>query len=135
MSSLPAIRVALETQLGTVTPVIQSAPENTPFVPTTGTPFMQPFLLPATPANIEIGPGYTEQGIFQVNLFYPKDAGAAPAISQAEAIRAAFPFRTSLVNGGVTVNISGTPEIGPARPDGDRFMVPVKIRWLARIGS
>ncbi len=135
MSVLPAIRIALEEQLATATPGVQTAFENTPFVPTTGVPFQQPFLLPATPANIEIGPGYVEQGIFQVSLYYPKDGGAAAAIALAEQIRAAFPFRATLTSGGVTVHIINTTEIGPARPDGDRFMVPVKIRWQARIGS
>jgi hypothetical protein len=82
-----------------------------------------------------MGPAYTEQGIFQVNLFYPKDAGPGDAQARAELIRTKFPFAASLVNGGVTVNIINTTEIGPARPEDDRFMVPVKVRWSARIGG
>jgi hypothetical protein len=132
MSALTAIRTAFEEQLATVVGP-DYAWENTPYIPTTGQPFVQPFLLPATPANIEIGPGYTEQGIFQANGFWPKDAGAAAATAWAEQIRAAFPFRATLTSGGVTVHIINTTEIGPARPDGDRFMVPVKIRWNARM--
>lgn len=134
--SLPAIRAALEGALNGVSGTIATAYENTPFVPATGTPFQQPFLLPAAPANLEIGPGYIEQGIFQVSLYWPKDAGAAAATTQAELIRAAFPFGKTLnISGGGVVNIVGTPEIGPATADGDRFMVPVKIKFQARIGS
>jgi hypothetical protein len=135
MSVLPAIRIALEEQLAAATSGIQTASENTPFVPTTGTPFQQLFLLPATPANLEIGPAYVEQGIFQINGFWPKDRGPAAATAWAEQVRAAFPFGATLTSGGVTVHIINTTEIGPARPDGDRFMVPVKIRWDARIGG
>lgn len=135
MSSLPAVRVALETQLATITPAIETAYENMPFLPTVDVPYQQVTLLAAAPNNIEIGPAYVEQGIFQVNLFFPKDAGAAAVTTQAELIRAAFPFRSSLVSGGVTVNIVGTPEIGPARVDGDRFMVPVKVKWQARVSG
>jgi hypothetical protein len=102
-------------------------------VPTTGNPFVQVTLLPAQPANIEIGPGFTEQGLFQANGFWPKDSGAAAITAWAEQVRAAFQFRSSFVSGAVTVIITGTPEIGPARPDADRLMVPVKIRWQARL--
>lgn len=134
MSALPAIRVALETKLLTVTGP-DYALENTPYVPVFGTPYVQVTLLPAQPANLEMGPGYFEQGIFQANGFYPKDAGAAAVTAWAEQVRAAFPYGATLTSGGVTVHIINTTEIGPARPDGDRFMVPVKVRWNARIGS
>jgi hypothetical protein len=134
VTALPSIRAALETQLATVTGP-DYAWENTPYVPTTGTPYVQVTLLPATPLNPEIGPAYTEQGLFQASGFYPKDAGPAAITAWAEQVRAAFPFRASLASGGITVNIIATPEIGPARPDDDRFMVPVRVRWSARIGG
>jgi hypothetical protein len=135
MSSLPAIRDALEDRLATITPVITIAHENVSFVPTAGAPYMEPFLLPASPDNIEIGPGFADQGIFAVNLFFSKGTGPLAATAHAELIRAAFPFGASFVNSGVTTNIVRTPEIAPARPDGDRFMVPVKIRWRAWVSG
>lgn len=135
MSSLLAVRAALETQLGTITPPISTVYENTPFTPAAGTPYQAAYLLAAKPDNIEIGPGYTEQGIFQVSLFYPSDLGSGPALTRAEQIRAAFPFRSSFVAAGVTVNITSTPEIAPGRNDGDRYFVPVKVRWSARLAS
>lgn len=134
MSSLPAIRAALETRLATVTGP-DYAWENTPYVPVAGTPYVQVTLLPATPANYEIGPAYVEQGIFQANGFWPKDAGPAAVSAWAEQVRAAFPFAATLTSSGIVVNIINTTEIGPARPDDDRFMVPVKVRWSARIGG
>lgn len=130
--SVATIRSSFETALLAVAPTFATAWENTNYAPIVGTPYQQVALLLAQPANPEIGPGYIEQGIFQVNGFFPKDTGPATATAWAEAIRAAFPFGTSL-SGGVSVN--ATPEIGPARPEDDRFMVPVKVRWSARIGS
>jgi hypothetical protein len=133
--SIASVRAALETALSAVSPAISYAWENQEFAPQVGVPYAQVTLLPATPANVEMGPGYTEQGIFQANLFYPNGSGPADAIARAELIRGAFPYAASFVSGGVTVNIIATPEIGPARPEDDRFMVPVKIRWSARIGD
>ena len=135
MSSLPAIRAALETQLASITPEIDTAWENVSFTPTVGVPYQQVTLLPAQPANLEMGAAYTEQGLMQVNLFYPKNAGPVPAALRGEAIRAAFPIGASLSSNGITVNITNTTEIGPAQPDNDAFMIPVRIRWQARIGG
>jgi len=134
MNSLPAIRAALEGRLATVTGP-DYAWENTPYVPTTGNPFVQVTLLTAQPNNLEIGPAYLEQGIFQTNGFWPKDRGPAAITAWAEQVRAAFPFGSSFVNGGITTNIVATPEIAPGRPDGDRFMVPVRIRWRAWVSG
>jgi len=133
--SLASIRQALETALNAITPSLATAWENKAFTPVTGTPYQAAYLLPAEPDNVEIGPGYTERGIFQVNLFYPKDKGAKDAAARAILIRDTFPFGASLTSGGVTVHIIATPEIGVARPDGDRFMVPVRIRWNSRISG
>ena len=133
--SLAGIRTALETALNAITPPLATAWENGSYKPIAGVPYQAVTLLPAEPNNIEIGPGYVEQGIFQSNLFYPKDTGSAAAVARAEAIRAAFPFGASFSAGGTTVNIIATPEIGPARPEDDRFMVPVRTRFSAHIGG
>lgn len=132
--SLAHIRTALETQLATAL-TIDLAHENENYAPVAGRPYAAAYLLPAQPNNIEMGPGYTEQGLLQCSLFYPLNAGAGDAQAQAEAIRSAFPFASSFTASGTVVNIIATPEIAPARAEDDRFMVPVKIKWSARIGS
>lgn len=133
--SLASVRSALESALDGMSPSLATVWENHPYTPVAGTPYQRAFLLPAEPDNIEIGPGYTERGIFQVSLFYPLDAGSGAITARAEAIRDTFPFAASLTSGSVTVNIIATPEIGPARTEDDRFMVPVRIRWHARIAG
>lgn len=133
--SLASIRSILEGQLASISPAVSTAYENAPFTPVAGTAFQQATLLPAEPENREIGPAYTERGIFAVNLFYPKDKGSKDALARGAAIREKFKYGASFSGGGVTVNIIGTPEIGPARAEDDRFMVPVRIRWHSRING
>lgn len=130
--SLAAVRRALETELADVLgDGFDVAWENANFTPTTGEPYAQATLLPASPENPEIGQTFIERGIFQANLFYPIGDGSAAATAKAEAIRSAFSFGRALTNGGVTVTIIATPEIAVARPDDDRFLLPVRVRWRA----
>jgi hypothetical protein len=132
--SIINVRAALETKLNGMTPALPTVWENTPYTPVVGTPYQQAWLLPATPDNPTLGDGfYREQGIFQITLMYPLQAGSAAAAARAELIRTTFKRGTSMVSGAVTVRIDKTPEISSGRVDGDRFAVPVKIRWFAGI--
>jgi hypothetical protein len=132
--SISSIRVALETHLNTISPAIQYAYENVPFTPTTGVPYALVYLLPATPANPTMGDGYyREQGIFQVTLMFPLQAGPKTAADRAEKIREAFKRGTTLTSGSIQVIIDRTPEISQGRVDGDRWSVPCKIRWFSSV--
>ena len=132
--SLASVRIALESKLNAMTPALSTAWENVPFTPVTGTPYQRAYLMPATPANPTMGDGYyREQGIFQVTLMYPLQAGPKTAADRAELIRAAFKRGTSMTSGGITTIIERTPEIGQGRVDGDRWMQIVRIRWFAGI--
>jgi hypothetical protein len=132
--SITAVRAALETKLSAMTPALAIAWENAPYTPVAGTPYQAAYLLPATPDNPTMGDSfYREQGIFQVSLFYPLQAGPKAAADRAELIRTTFKRGTSMVSGTVTVRVARTPEIGQGRVDGDRWHVPVKIQWFAGI--
>ncbi len=132
--SISSIRIALETHLSNMANPISYAWENVPFTPVAGVPYASVFLLPATPANPTLGDAYyREQGIFQVTLRFPLQAGPKTAADKAEAIRTAFKRGTTLTSGTVKVIIDRTPEIGEGRVDGDRWSVPVKIRWFSSI--
>ena len=147
--SISSVRIALESKLSAMTPSLSTAWENVSFTPVTGTPYQRAYLMPATPANPTMGDGYyREQGIFQVTLMYPLQAGPKTAADRAELIRAAFKRGTSITIdgidnwydyffspfGGITTTIvDRTPEIGQGRVDGDRWALPVKIRWYAGI--
>ena len=132
--SIVNVRAALETKLKAITPAISTAWENVAFEPVTGTPYQAAYVLPAEPANPTMGAGhYREQGLFQINLFYPSQVGTATAAARAEAIRIAFKRGTTMTSGSIKVIVTATPYIGQGRTDGDRWMVPVKIRWKAEI--
>jgi hypothetical protein len=64
---------------------------------------------------------------------YPLQTGPAQAEARAELIRATFYRGASFTSGSVTVNIEDVPEVSSGREDGDRWAVPVRIRWRARI--
>ena len=132
MSSV-AVRAALITALAGVLPAIDTAWENTDFSPTPGTPYQHPHLMLADPDNKAFGASYQEQGIFQINLFYPLSTGAADAGERAELLRATFYRGSSFTSGGVTVRINKTPTIGAGTRDGDRWMVPVKIIFFCNV--
>ena len=132
--SIASVRTALEAKLNAMTPTLAIAWQNVGYTPVTGTPYQAAYLMPATPENPTVGDTfYREQGIFQVSLFYPLLEGTGAVDARAELIRAAFPRGESMTSGGVTVRISRTPEVGQGRRDGDRWHVPVKIRWFAGI--
>ena len=131
--SIASVRAALETKLAGMTPALATAYENAPYTPVSGTPYQACYLLPVT-ENPTMGDDYYRvAGIFQVTLFYPLQTGPAAAAARAELIRTAFKRGTSMVSGSVTVITDKTPDIGQGRVDGDRWALPVKIRWFAGI--
>ena len=131
--SIASVRAALETKLATITPAIATAYENTPYTPVSGTPYQACYLLPVT-ENPTMGDGYYRlAGIFQVTLFYPLQTGPAAAAARAELIRTAFKRGTSMVSGSVTVIVERTPDILQGRVDGDRWALPVRVRFFAGI--
>lgn len=132
--SLVSIRAALETGLDGMTPALATAWENVDFTPTPGTPYQRAYLLPAEPDDIEMsGKKFLERGIFQISLFYSLDEGPAAASTRADLIRGTFYRGASFTSGGVTVDITRTPEIGPAMADDDRYMIPIRVRFSAQI--
>lgn len=137
MSEL-AIRGALQLRLSTMTPAIAIAWENDDYVPTLGTPFQAVNLLRAQTTNptvAALGQNLTlHQGVFQVSLNYPGNAGPQPAEARAEAIKARFPRGLSLTSGSVTVRINRTPSVAPGfRNAAGWYIVPVSIPYFTHI--
>lgn len=133
--SLVNVRAALEKRLATITPPIDTVPENTDYTPVTGTPHQRVYLLAAEPDNTEFGSMFQEHGIFQVTLAYPLQNGAGEATARAELIRAAFRRGTSLTQAGDVIVIEKTPEIGPGLPGDAFYELPVRVRWYVNVTS
>ena len=130
---IAAVRTALETALAAISPALATAYENVPYEPVQGTAYQAVYLLPAEPENREIGTSYTERGILQVSLFYPLDTGPGAAQTRAELIRSTFYRGATFTASGITTHVDRTPEIGPARIEDDRYLVPVRIRFYAHV--
>lgn len=128
-----AIRTALESALDAMTPALATAWENVEFTPTPGTEYQRASLLFAMPDDSEIQGRAVERGIFQVDLLYPINNGTGDVAARAELLRQTFYPGRSLVSGATTVTIQKTPDIAPAHVDGDRYFVPVSIRFSAPI--
>ena len=123
--SISAIRATLESALDGMTPAIQTAWQNVPFTPVTGTPYQRATLLLAEPDNREFGASFQEQGFLQVDLCYPQSVGSNAVEARAELLRTTFKRGTTIGS----LMITATPEIKPAYNDGDRYVVPVRIRF------
>lgn len=131
--SIISARAALEAKLNAMTPALATSWENVPYTPVSGTAYQAAYLLPVT-ENPTMGVDYHRlAGIFQINLFYPLQAGTLTAATRAELIKATFKRGTTMTSGSIKVIVDRTPEIGQGRPDGDRWMIPVKIRWWAEV--
>lgn len=123
--SIVAIRSALESALDGMTPALSTSWQNVPFTPVTGTPYQRATLLLAEPDNREFGASFQEQGFLQVDLCYPQSVGSNAVEARAELLRTTFKRGTTIGS----LMITATPEIKPAYNDGDRYVVPVRIRF------
>ncbi len=115
--------------------------ENMSFQTTADVPYQAPYLLVATPDNPTFGDGfYRENGIFQINLFYPQQIGTGAIGLRAELIRSTFKRGSTFVKDGIQVIVNATPDIGSnlstsGTQGDDRWMLPVKISWYSNIFS
>lgn len=127
------IRAALETALNAMSPAISTAWENMAFTPVAGTAYQQVNVLFADPDNTEFGSRHRELGYMQVKLMYQLQVGTSVVMARAELIRTTFYRGASFTNGGVTVIVEKTPEIGVGQVEGDRYAVPVRIRFFSNV--
>lgn len=134
--SVTAIRAAFEIDLAAMTPALATMYENVPFTPKAGEAYQRVQLVPAEPLNETFGDDvYQERGFFQVLLCYPQGVGAGDAFARAKAIQDRYYRGRTLQNASVKVVVSGTPSIHAALTDGDRFCVPVRVRYFSHVGS
>lgn len=128
------IRKALEKRLASVLPSMVVAFENVAFSPTANVPYQRVSLLPNTPDDDQIGSStYFERGIFQVTVCFPIGNGPAACEARTQLVKDAFKRGTSLVEGAVTVIIMNAPSASSAMIDGDRFCIPVSVRYQAQV--
>ena len=133
--SVPKIRAALETALAVMSPALATAWENTAYTPTAGTPYQRVSMTFAEPVNTEYGRGFQQGGLFIVSLCWPQGAGMAEIGARIELLRATFFRGAAFTSDGLTATVARTPLILAAILEGDRYVTPVQIPFLATITS
>jgi hypothetical protein len=128
-SNLLLIRAALEQQLATVVPAIDTVFENTQFSPVLGMPYQAVFHLLAQPDAPTIDSAHRQQGYMQVSLFYPLAEGVGAALERATLIANAFRKGAELIQGTTKVTINNTTSIGTGSRIDDTWFVPVRVFW------
>lgn len=128
------IRSALEVHLNDMSPALPTAWENFAYTPETGVAYQSARLIWAQPDNTVLGCDYRrEQGILQIDLYYPLNTGPAAAHARADAIRDHFKRATDLTFSGVGVRIPRTPSKTTLGAQDDRYRVVVSIPFYAEL--
>ena len=107
--------------------------ENVDFAPITGIPYQVGSLVLAKPSNTEMGASYFEVGFYQCDCVFPAQTGPNAAESRAAAIRTAFKRGNTFTSNGVTVMVTGTPQIMNGYPSPGCWVLPVRIPFQAQI--
>ena len=134
--SLRLIRQAFEKKLALLIPKLPVAYENVQFSPVPNIPYQRVNMLPAMPDNrIQGSANYFERGVFQITLCYPQGVGPGAAEAQSQLLRTHFKRGTALLEAGLTVTITETPRVAPARLEGDRYEIPISVAFQALIAT
>lgn len=132
--TVPLIRKALETRLAATMPAASCSFENVDFTKTAGVIYQRSNLRPNTPDDAQIGSKvYFERGVYQVTVCSPMGGGPGVAEARAQLVKDAFKRGTSLVEGAVTVIIMNAPSVSSAMIDGDRFCIPISMRYQCQV--
>jgi len=132
MADYLSIRRAIEERIATIPGGVKCVFEGEPYSPSVGTPWMEAVLLPAETENPTIGAQGVarEQGIMQVTVRYPNDAGPKDVTTQAELVRSYFTRGTSMAAGSDHVIVARTPSLSRVRPEQDWLAIVVSIPFF-----
>lgn len=127
-----AIRAAIETTVADIAyendiPVVW---ENAQYTPTTGTPYLSAWMLPAPTRNLTIGTNGPNKyyGVFQVSIFYPQGQGPGQAAELAVEFLTTFAKGTILLADNYRITISMS-YLGTAILKDGWYMVPVSVNY------
>lgn len=128
------IQAALEGRLTINNPVGGSQlyvhRENLPVDPIEGVSYLKSAFLPAEPFPAALGASAPNRcsGIFQVTVCAPVLQGRGHALEIAELVLANYPRGMKLLKGSTEVLIDRAG-LNPGLTVGERYMLPVTIRW------
>jgi len=127
------VRDLLRIRLNAISSPLPTAWENVPFTPGV-VAWQKVDMLWARTENPTMGDRFRRQnGVMQISLMYPPNAGPDPAALKADALIAWFFRGYSAVSGSVKVWIDRTPYIGPAMQSGNWYLLPVSVPFLGDV--
>lgn len=129
MSFFTDIHTALDTRLNLLSGGVVIAWENTEFTPVKDVPWLRPTLLMSPSSLMDLVDLQMNEGIYQIDLFYPTDNGVGTILTKADAIYDHFKADLDLVSNDVTVHIKEIGRAGPARREGGWLMVNVEVHF------
>ena len=129
------ISVTIAGNVGTVTANLTSWP-NVSFQAVVGVPYAKIDWIDAAPSEPTQGGGYRiEMGYMQVTLIYPAGIGTGALLARAELIRSYFAKGMSFLQGGLTVSIPQTPQLGSDIQAQDQYSKVVRVYHSTQIFS
>ena len=134
MTGFTEVQAILDTAVAAVTGLPTITNENLPNDASTVISFARTKNNPATTIAETIGISGTDRlnGVYVVDLFYPKDLGVVDSNADVDALTVAFESGTILIDGSDQVEIFNTWP-NPATPDLNKFWrKQVVIEWRAR---
>ena len=139
MAGTTEIRQALISRLvdaspGAAIPAALVSWENIDFSPTVGTRWYRATFLPGIPAATVLGDGSPNRhiGVFQIDIYDPKDSGDMLTQTEAERIIACFKRSTVLVYSGVTVRCTRAYRL-PGNQEDTWYVMTVVVEYFADV--
>ena len=133
MSDL-VIRQLLESRLKTLAPTFPTSSENVTFTPTSNVPYQAVTVLPSPTLNPTVGGTFKrEMGLMQIALYYPAGAGAGPATTKAEAIKAHFKRGTTMMQGTLRVLIHQHPYTAKGQTKDGWFQLLTYVPYIGDV--
>lgn len=119
---------AVERYLSAMTPSIKIAYEGVRFDPPLNEMYLATQLIINSPDDPVLGDKYyRERIVFQVFVCDLLNKGTADALAKAEAIRERFDKGLTLIEDGIRIHVTRTPQISGVVVTNDRLVVPVMI--------
>lgn len=125
------IKAALEGHLNAIPDLPNIAWENTPFNPTTGTPWLQPRFIPNNRTQRTMGTQFITRydGLMMIHVHTPEGQGSSEAMSIAKTLVEAFEATTNITNDDITVHIRGA-ETRSGVHEAPWYYITVVVDWF-----
>lgn len=114
-----------------LTPTLLVAYPETAFTPPSSGKYLQVSHFTNRPRWEALAAGKLDQGLFQVTVVWPKNAGIFGPLQVVNAVMAHFPKGLILTNGATRVKVSAEPWAASPISEDSESRTPISIPWLA----